>query len=182
MTAHPISIADARPLTDFKLFDIKVTDPERWAEIQEQLKKFHDLSSATPEEQAQKHAAQIAKQNAVEVHSIYRANGRVIAVLGRTGGTTTASNADGGVVIEAMKEAEARGLTGEALNDYIADRLTEALKAKYGASLRIEQFEPGTGPNMGQAHVEMFNVTGTGRKLYSTDMLRVFTRLMEQVA
>ena len=112
---------------------------------------------------AAERAAQIAKQRAEPAHTVYKVGGKVIAMHQHNGFTTFGSSADGGASTQAKKAGAAQGLTGEALNTFVADAITAALKQKYGAALQVETYrDPATAPSSGAIEDAMFGRTPTG--------------------
>ncbi|NIA67155.1 hypothetical protein HBA54_00950 [Pelagibius litoralis] len=155
-----IPLASAREITPqlHQLHDLKETDPERWESMQRTLQTLHEGPSAA------ERAAQLAKQRAVPVHSVYRVNGEIVAIH-QTGGGTTSTNAAGGARnIPGQGDAATvgweRGLRGDALNDFVADHITANLKKKYGSALTIETYDnAASAPTTGEMQDEMFGIT-----------------------
>ena len=117
------------------------------------------LAGPSPAERA----AQIAKQRAEPAHTVYMVGGKVIAMHQHNGFTTFGSSADGGASTQAKKAGAAQGLTGEALNTFVADAITASLKQKYGAALQVETYrDPATAPSSGAIEDAMFGRTPTG--------------------
>ncbi|WP_422366596.1 hypothetical protein [Pelagibius sp.] len=155
-----IPLAEAREIKPqlHRLNDLKETDPERWEMMQRALQTRPEELSAT------ERAAQIAKQRAVPVHTVYRVNGEVVA-LHQTNGWSTTKNADSSARIvpgqgDADKVGRELGLTGDALNDFVATHMTANLKKKYGAALTVETYpNAATAPSVGEVQDEMFGIT-----------------------
>lgn len=127
------------------------------------------LAGPSPAERA----AQIAKQRAEPVHTVYKVGGKIIAKHQHNGWTTFAANADGGASTQAKKAGAAQGLTGEALNTFVADAITASLKQKYGAALQVETYrDPATAPSSGAIEDAMFGRTPTaGPKASPTSLV-----------
>lgn len=101
-------------------------------------------------------AAQIAKQNAVEAHTVYKANGKIVGVHYYNNTTLYTSNAVGANAYQALKEETDLGLKGEALSDFLAGKAEEALRQKYGASLTVTHYDAGNAPTAGELHSQIF--------------------------
>ena len=101
-------------------------------------------------------AAQIAKQNAVEAHTVYEVNGKIVAVQYRDHTALYTANGDGRHGAQAWKDAMNLGLKGEALNDFLAGRTEEALRQKYGAGLTVTHYDAGNAPTAGELHSQIF--------------------------
>ena len=99
-------------------------------------------------------AAQIAKQNAVEAHTVYKANGKIVGVHYYNNTTLYTSNAVGANASQEWKEET--GLKGEALSDFLAGKAEEALRQKYGASLTVTHYQAGNAPTAGELHSQIF--------------------------
>lgn len=171
VTHDPISIAGLKPVTG-KLVDLKQVDPERWARMKDIIEKMR--FDSTPEGQAiieKERAMQVAKQNAVEAHSIYRVNGKIIGVHYRDGITMSVSNSGLGHG-NAESDGRQRGLSGERLNDYVADRITAELTEKYGSALQVEQYDAGAAPTAGELWHEIYGPTVEQHKKSSDPAVR----------
>lgn len=101
-------------------------------------------------------AAQIAKQNAVEAHTVYKANGKIVGVHYYNNTTLYTSNAVGANAYQELKEETDLGLKGEALSDFLAGKAEEALRQKYGASLTVTHYDAGNAPTAGELHSQIF--------------------------
>jgi len=143
----PLSITD---FTTFKAAPLKAGDPETWGGRE---RKELDMPSPT------ERAAQLAKQRADKAHTVYKVNGKIVALHQAHGGITTASNSDGRAAREAAEMAEARGLTGDALNDFIADKMTASLQKKYGSALEVDTYSnAAAAPTAGEILDQMFGI------------------------
>ena len=119
------------------------------------VRKMHEFIKSLERSPAER-AAQIAKQNAVEAHTVYEVNGKIVAVQYRNHTALYASNADGGHGSQAGKEAMNLGLKGEKLNDFLAAKTEEALRQKYGAGLTVTHYDAGNAPTAGELHSQIF--------------------------
>lgn len=93
---------------------------------------------------------QIAKQNAQPLHSVFRANGKIVAFIGKGGITST-----GG-----LGHVNTTGSLDE-----VAQNVKERLTQLYG-SVQMETYSSGSGVTVGMAGDEMF---GRGPKMPSPD-------------
>ena len=134
-----ISIANMTPLKNQTPIDLK-DHPELLKRTLEAVTHVVE-SMRTPAEMA----AQKAKQDAVEAHSVYRVNGDIVAVHYQDG-TSSMRNDAAGARGDAEKIGRAAGLSGDALNDFVAAQMTQALRQQYGSALTVEQYEPGSAP------------------------------------
>ena len=101
--------------------------------------------------------AALARQNAVEAHTVYRMGGEILGVQWRDGVTTFTENAaDGGASLRAKEQARTRGLTGDAANDLIAGEIAAALTERYGLTVQVKSYISGAGPSRGDLQSEMF--------------------------
>lgn len=94
---------------------------------------------------------QIAKQNAVPVHSVFRANGKIVAFIGKSGGITSTGG---------LGHVNTAGSLDEVAQN-VKDRLTQL----YG-NVQMETYSAGSGVNVGMVGDEMF---GRGAKVSSPD-------------
>lgn len=134
-------------------------DPDKFAEMKRLGEEMRRERS--PEETAQ----QIAKQRAVKVHTVYRVDGEVIGAHKRNDWTTFASNTVGDVRGNSEQIGLSRGLSGDALQDFVADHITEQLTKKYGDRLTVETYEDAAlAPTSGEVNDVMFG----RRASYST--------------
>jgi Ca2+-binding RTX toxin-like protein len=99
---------------------------------------------------------QLAWQNAQEVHTAFRLNGKLVGTIGTNTGFSSTGITDGGAYQRAQSMADQQGLDGEERNNYIASQVSQALKIRYGADLEVEVFETGKRPTVGEMHTEMF--------------------------
>ncbi len=95
--------------------------------------------SLQPEPTAAETQAQIARQNAEPVGAVFRANGKVVAVMTGSGFTMFVSNAGAPP-------------TRELSVDDVASRLAQ----RYGAALSVERYAPGAGPAYGRIVDEIY--------------------------
>jgi len=84
---------------------------------------------------------QIAKQNAVPVHSVFRANGKIVAFIGKSGGITSTGG---------LGHVSTAGSLDE-----VAQNVKERLTQLYG-NIQMETYPAGSGANVGMAGDEMF--------------------------
>ncbi|MBP2302736.1 hypothetical protein [Azospirillum picis] len=89
-------------------------------------------------------AAQLERQNAVPVHSVFRSGGTIVGVLYQNG--TVAQPSGTGSVLP----------RGSLSLDAYAGRLGAALKAKHGGNLTVEQWRNGGAPTQGQMNDALF--------------------------
>lgn len=145
-----IPIAGIREFT-FPPVNLSKSDPDRMASLRSAIELIKNPPSAADQ------AAQLAKQRSVEAHTVFKADGKIVAVQWQDGTTTfPEGKPDGGASERAKAAAAGKGLFGPDANDLVADAMTEALKQKYGSGLTIEQFETGTAPTRGDLRTEMF--------------------------
>lgn len=97
------------------------------------------ISLPPPEPSAAETQAHIARQNAEPVSAVFRANGKVVAVMRGSGGTMFVSNAGAPP-------------TRELSLDDVASRLAQ----RYGAALSVERYAPGAGPAYGRIMDEIY--------------------------
>ena len=100
--------------------------------------------------------AQLAHQNAQEVHTAFRLNGELVGTIDENGGFTASGISDGGASQRAAAYAEQTGLKGAAFADYVSQEFSQALKERYGASLEVVTYNTGDRPTIGEMHTEMF--------------------------
>ena len=157
MTAIPggIAISRATPLPLPAAQNLEnALPPERLDRMKRLLNYL--ANPPGPEERA----AQIAEQRAVKVHTVYQVNGKVVGIHEHEGDTTFASSAAAGASVQAKADGAARGLSGAALNDFVADRITAALESRYGSSLDVETYRnPAEAPTSGEMQDLMFGRT-----------------------
>lgn len=164
---HRIPIANLKPLTLPPATRAPIDGKEIW-------KKIQGPSEA-------ERAAQLAKQNAVEAHTVYRVDGKIVAVYYQNEWTLSVTGG-GPLKGDAARIGRAQGLSGEKLNDFIADHVTQQLRKRYGAALQVEQYERGSAPTLGELHAEIFGPRPTqsppsftpARVAYSPDTLAIF--------
>jgi hypothetical protein len=147
-TMGRIPLAGMKPLTLPARARV-VLDPDAFAK----MKKAADERSRerSPEETAK----QIEKQSIVKVHTLYKVDGKIIGVHERNGWTMFLSS--GGVRGDADKLALKLGLSGDALNDFLADRMAASLKKKYGVRLQVQHYEdPATAPTYGEVEAAIY--------------------------
>jgi hypothetical protein len=99
---------------------------------------------------------QLAAQNAQEVHTAFRLNGKLAGTIDENGGFTGSGLSDGGASQRAVAYAEKAGLKGAAFADYVSQKVSQALKERYGASLEVVTYDTGDRPTVGEIHSEMF--------------------------
>lgn len=99
---------------------------------------------------------QLAYQNAKGVHTAFRMNGELVGTINESGGFTGTRISDGGAFQRAVAYAEKTGLRGDAFADYASEKVSQALKERYGASLEIVTYDEGNRPTVGEMHAEMF--------------------------
>lgn len=99
---------------------------------------------------------QLAAQNAQEVHTSFRLNGKLVGTIDENGGFTASGISDGGAPQRAVAYAEQTGLKGAAFADYFSQKVSQALKERYGASLEVVTYDTGDRPTVGEMHSEMF--------------------------
>jgi len=127
--------------------------PEEVAAFKQGMADFEKVRQGiSPEERQQ----QIARQNAVEAHTVYRSQGKIVAVHYQDGSTLYPTGGDVGMAGKAKHEAFQMGLRGEAANTYISDQMTTALKARYGAGLEVSTYTAGAAPTAGQLNAKIF--------------------------
>lgn len=114
------------------------------------------FKTAVPERSEAEHAAQIAKQQAIKAHTIFRVDGKIVAVQEENGWTLFPNSDDGAATSGIKSEAARLRLAGDAYNDFVADQIERDLRQTYGASLQVQRFEPGQGPTMGELDFELF--------------------------
>ena len=119
------------------------------------VRKMHEFAKSLEMSPAER-AAQIAKQDAVEAHTVYKANGKIVGVHYYNNTTLYTSNAVGANAYQALKEETDLGLKGEALSDFLAGKAEEALRQKYGASLTVTHYDAGNAPTAGELHSQIF--------------------------
>ncbi len=100
--------------------------------------------------------AQLAIQNAREVHTAFRLNGELVGTIDENGGFTGTRISDGGAFQRAVAYAEQTGLKGDAFADYASQKVSQALKERYGASLEVVTYDAGNRPTVGEMHAEIF--------------------------
>lgn len=99
--------------------------------------------------------AQLEKQDAVKVHTVFRSGGKIVATYSPEGGTYTSSNAAGARTLRIMDEVVSRGLWGKAADDFISTELEKSMKNFYGRSLSVERFKStAEAPTIGQLNFE----------------------------
>tara|TARA_R110000796_G_scaffold11478_3_gene38313 strand:- start:3568 stop:4158 length:591 start_codon:yes stop_codon:yes gene_type:complete len=99
---------------------------------------------------------QVAAQNAQEVHTAFRMNGKLVGTIDENGGFTATGISDGGASQAAVAYAEKTGLKGAAYADYLSQKLSQVFKERYGASVEVVTYETGDRPTVGEMHSEMF--------------------------
>lgn len=114
---------------------------------------------------AQNSDEQLAWQNAQPIYSAIRLNGKLVGTMGVNTGLTMTGISDGGAFRRAVAYAEKTGMSGEEFSIYATEQLSQALKARYGASIEIEVFAPDSRPTSGEMHAEMF---GTATPAYDS--------------
>lgn len=138
--------------------EAKKASAEMVQRMKTQASKFAGPSAA-------ERADQLAEQRAVKVHTVYRVNGEIVAMHQTNGWTSAASNSNSGIRnIPGQGDADAvgraKGLSGDALNDFVADQIAANLKAKYGSALEVESYDNlSTAPTSGEVRDEMFGIT-----------------------
>ena len=143
-----IPVAGLRQVTP-PTVDLKTAGPERWAAMQETMGR---LSEPSPAEIA----AQIARQRAEKVHTVYRVNGEIVGTHQHNGWTTFAANGDGRARGDAEAMGRSRGLSGDALNDFVADQIAASLTRKYGSAFSVETYRNAAdAPTVGSIHDAM---------------------------
>lgn len=99
---------------------------------------------------------QLAWQNAQPIYSAIRLNGNLVGTIGVNTGFTSTEISDGGAFRRAVAHAEKTGMGEEEFNVYATEQVSQALKARYGASIEVEVFAPDEQPTSGEMHAEMF--------------------------
>lgn len=139
----------------------------------EMVQRMKTRASKFEEPSAAGRADQIAKQRAVKVHTVYRVDGKIVAVH-QANGWTTSSNSNSGIRNipgqgDADEVGRAKGLSGDALNNFVADQITANLKARYGSALEVESYDnPSTAPTSGEVRDKMFGITQQQGSLSAT--------------
>lgn len=170
MSENPLSIpldqATAIDLSKAKSVKLDGEAADKWAEIFKQnLQKVIGQS-------AEEREAQIARQRAQEVETVYRVNGKVVAMSVRDGGSTFASNADGQFSIQAYHQGQSYGLSGQQLDEFVSRAVMDAMKSKYGGALSVAEYQSGSGgPNAGEVKDEMFGRIATAQSDAVSDKL-----------
>lgn len=104
---------------------------------------------------AEESYAQLEKQDAVKVHTVFRSGGKIVATYSPEGGTYSSSNAAGAGTLRIMDEVAKRGLHGKAADDFISTELEKSMKNFYGRSLSVERFKStAEAPTIGQLNFE----------------------------
>lgn len=125
--------------------------------------------------------AQIAKQNAAEVHTAFRLNGKLVGVMSESGFTSTGIQATTAYQ-DTQNAADKQGLTGEERIAFVSDHVSRALKDRHGENLDVETFNAGNRPTSGDMHAEMFGAASTPTQTSSYDMayVKFFAQLYAQ--
>lgn len=163
-----ISLNQATPidLSKAKFIKLEGEAAEKWAETLKQIQE--GMNGPSPAERE----AQIALQRAREVETVYRVNGKVVAMNVRDGGRTFASNADGQPSIQAYYQGQSYGLSGDQLEEFVSRAVLDAMKSKYGGALSVTQYQAGSnGPNAGEIEDEMLGRTATAQSNTPSDKL-----------
>ena len=137
-------------------------------DVRARLEKFSDMipppEPPSPEKKAETEAA-IAMANAVKVHTVWSVDGNVVGVHEVNGLTTFIAGPDVHASSSAKSEAQKLGLTGDALNEFVTRKITDALKAKYGDALEVSTYDdPATAPATGDVVAKMYQDTPEGPK------------------
>lgn len=148
-TGIPVSEARRIYPTLMKKEDLPV-DLERMKRLEETTKRMNDPAFLKEMRD---------KQDATEAHSVFKKGNKVIAVLYREGGTMLRNEANGLPIQGMMKEAEARGLTGEKYHDFMAEKMTDALNMRLG-NVQVETYEKGNAPTQGELTRQIFGTSG----------------------
>ena len=139
---------------------------DKWAEI------FRQNLERMKGQSAEEREAQIARQRAQEVETVYRVNGKVVAMDVHGAGSTFASNADGQFSVQAYHQGQSYGLSGDQLEEFVSRAVLDAMKSKYGGALSVTKYEAGSGgPNAGQIEDEMFGRTTVAQSSALPDKL-----------
>lgn len=139
-----VSLANARPISAGKPVAPTAAELE---EINRRLKSEAEIAADTKIAQE--------RTDAVKVHTVYRKGDKIIGVQYRNGWTSFASNGDADHRFDAEREGRAKGLKGDALTDYMANRMAETLKKQYGG-IRVETYSASNAPTHKQISQEMF--------------------------
>lgn len=157
MTAIERRIAISGPM----MFKPRMID--HTAMTEDELAVLRDVDQRSAPLSADERQAAVARQNAVEAHTVYRLGGKILGVQWRDGVTTFTATAtddstatDGGASALAKEKAAARGLTGAAANDFIAEEIAAGLQERYGAAVQAETYVSGAGPTRSELQSEMF--------------------------
>ncbi len=129
--------------------------------------------------------AQLAWQNAQPIHTAFRLNGELVGTIGVNTGFTGTKISDGGAFQRAVAFAEQTGLSGAAFADYASEKVSQALKERYGASIEVEVFDPANRPTSGEMHAEMFGAPSAPAEPAGPDenelaWMKVFAQLYAQ--
>jgi hypothetical protein len=104
---------------------------------------------------------QYDRLNAIEAHTVYRVNGRIICVIARNGQTLFERADDfraaGG--LKPSDEAGDLGFTGERYMDYVSRRIAANLAQRHADALDVAVFEEGDAPTLGDLREQMFGIT-----------------------
>lgn len=95
--------------------------------------------------------AELERQDAEKVHTVFRKDGKIVATLAREGGLSTLDVSNHRDIRGIFNEAETLGLQGEAMYDFISKSLEERLGLP---ALRFKS--AAEAPTMGEFHTEMF--------------------------
>lgn len=148
------------PISDVKIIDIKplLERPpsqeflDRSAARQERLAaQFEKLQQRTDPDLIREN---LLRSRNSEVHTVFRVGGEIVGSITEGNGGAFSSNADGGFMMAAKREGEAAGLTGRILTDFVSQEVGDRMARKYGSSLQVERFTPGTGPTKQEVNEE----------------------------
>ncbi|HBU97257.1 MAG TPA: hypothetical protein DEF21_05030 [Thalassospira lucentensis] len=148
MTSIPLNIA----AMGGKTFDPKVSAEES-EKAREKFMRQKAMYTARMEHESQK---QVAWQNEQPMYSAIRLNGKLVGTMGINTGLTMTGISDGGAYRRAVIYAEKTGMSHDAFTEYAAEKVSQALESRYGASIEIEVFEPDARPTVGELQAEMF--------------------------
>ena len=113
---------------------------------------------------------QLAAQNAAEVSTAFRLNGKLVGTISEQGFTRTGIN-DNGAFDRAQAQADARGLTGEKRTTFVGEQVSAELQARYGSSLEVINYPEGQRPTSGEMHSEMFGGSSSQYEGMSSDRM-----------
>ena len=101
---------------------------------------------------------QLELQGQWKAHSVIRVNGKIAVINFYDAGFQTHGSGNKAVSKgqEAMKQAEALGLTGKGMRDFISDTVFRELKKSYGSSVKMEKYSLSDAPIAEKLQIEMY--------------------------